>query len=127
MALRELLVLPHFWLIVSSTILTLSGILILLLKKKSNTQFFLHAVFLSLSIVLNFLGIIFTKNFNLRDLHAILGMNSANLFVTAAFGGILAKMNIQRKETVKKIHVWWGITVFLYSIGVSIYGIVLMT
>jgi len=124
MPFRDMLLLPHFWSIVISSVLSIAALLTVFLKKDTKISFIFHTVLMSLSIVLNFMAIILTRNFNLRSLHAILGMNSANLFITAAFGGILAKLKIRRKETVKKIHLWWGVIVFLYSIGVSIYGII---
>lgn len=123
MPIRDLLVLPHFWLISISMIISVVAVLLVILVKDNRKSYLIHVILLSLGILLNVIGIIFLTKLTLNALHGILGMNAANLFVTAAIGGILAKSNIKRKNQVKKIHIWWGAIVLIYTIVVMIIGI----
>jgi len=124
MPIRDILLLPHFWIITTSMIFSSIAIVIVILVKNNRNSYLIHVVLMSLGILLNVIGIILLTILRLNALHGILGMNAANLFVTAAIGGILAKSKIKRKDQLKKIHIWWGAIVFIYTIAVAIIGII---
>ena len=124
MPIRDVLLLPHFWIISTSVMFTAIATVIVFLVKNSRKSYVIHVVLMSFGIILNVVGIILLSQFKLNALHGILGMNAANLFVTAAIGGILAKSKNKRKDKLKKIHIWWGAIVFIYTIVVAIIGII---
>ncbi len=123
MVISDIFTLSHFWVILTSSLLISSAIMILTLKKKRNVVFIIHVVLTGMGLLLILVGLIFFTNFRLDQLHGILGMNATSLSITAAIGGILAKTRIKRKDAIKKVHIWWGSIVFLYTIFVLIYGI----
>jgi len=126
MVLADLLSLSHFWLItIGFTFISIS-IIIVIVKKCQNTEFVIHVVLSCIGLALILIGLIFFTDFRLNQLHGILGMNATSLTLTAAIGGILAKSKIKRKDVIKKVHIWWGAIVFLYSIGVLIIGIIVI-
>ena len=117
MDLADILSLLHFWLISIGFILISIALLILIVKKSQNTKFVTHVVLSCTGLILIIIGLIFFTDFRLNQLHGILGLNATSLTLTAAIGGILAKSKIKRKDIVKKVHIWWGTIVFLYSIS----------
>jgi hypothetical protein len=121
----NIIVLPHFWIILIGVILLSLGVLFVTIHKPKG-WFFLHRLFSLGGIILVILGIfLLTGLYTNVLIHRILGIIAIIWLIGEVIGGLVAYM--KKNPQMRKIHVLSGRLALIMVIFVIIIGLIIVS
>jgi hypothetical protein len=120
MALSNLIMFPHFFVMLIAVIFFSISITMVALHKPKN-WLLLHKFFASLGLLTGIIGIILLGGLVLELLHGILGLIAIIFFIGTIVIGLIAIKKKDRK--VRTTHIWLSRIIYILSLFLIVLGI----
>lgn len=120
MTIIDLLLFPHFIVMLIAAICISIGLITVVIHKPEQ-WFLLHKVFIGIGLLVIFVGLIVLAVLRLGLLHAIFGLITLILLLLSAIGGFIATK--KKDQKVRKGHIWMGRAIYLLMLLTIIFGI----
>lgn len=123
MAIEDLFMFPHFYIMSIATLLSLISVTVVNIHKPEQWRK-IHFITAGLSSVFAVSGILTLGGLNLSGIHGILGILSVIILIMAPFGGFYAIKTSKSKKQVRSGHIWIGRATFSILVITLILGII---